>query len=491
MPRMTVRMRHAKPETIAPPEPSVDWPLVILSVLTGLFFLVLSRLVLARHNNFYTFDYDLGIFDQAIWLLSRGSSFITVRGLEVFGHHANLGFLLLVPFYWLGAGPNFLDVLMVAAVALGAVPIYRYSIQLLENQWHAILPPLAYLAHFTTSWIVNETFHPEVLAIAPLMFAYVASTRQQWRPYVLWLVAAGIWKEDVALAIAMIGIIVWIRGNRRVGLITAAASITYFLFATRLMIPAFSNGGAFYDGFFGELGSGVFEILFNAVRRPSLVIDAFATHDALGYLRDLLFPYAFVPIVAPTALLIGLPQFVINMLSIHGLSANIQVHYVTMPLAGASLAMVEGLARLRRPPWRRFALGAIAATTLTTSALWGLLPWGQPYDQGNWPLQLNSRAPSMEMAISYPEPGDGVAATWNLVPHLTHRRQIFTFPNPWTVVNWGTGAETPPDPEIIDWLVIDRQVLGESTDDFERVLAEENWEIVFERDSIVVARRGS
>jgi len=468
---------------------AVNWPLVLVGTITGLFFLTLARLILARHNNFFTFDYDLGIFDQAIWLLSRGGSFITVRGLDVFGHHANLGFFLLVPFYWLGAGPNFLDVLMVAGVSFGVVPIHRYSVQLLENQWHALIPPMAYLLHFATSWVINETFHPEVLAIGPLLMAYVASTRLEWRRYAAWLIAAGIWKEDIALAIVMIGIIVWIRGNRRVRLTTAASAMLYFLFATRVMIPVLSGGGAFYEGFFGPLGSGVFEVVFNALRHPSLVIDAFIAHDALGYLRDLLYPYALVPVLAPIALLIGLPQFLINMLTVHGLSANLQAHYVTMPLAAASLALAEGLRRLKRIEWRRVALGAVAATSLTTSALWGLLPYGIKYDQGNWPLGPNPRAPTMLAAISFPEPEDAVAATWNLVPHLTHRHQIFTFPNPWTIVNWGTGVETPPDPAVIDWLVIDRQVLGESTDDFERVLAEERWEIVLDHDDIVVARR--
>lgn len=466
-----------------------NWPLVIITVAVSVFFVTLTRLVLARHNNFFTFDYDLGIFDQTIWLLSRGASFITVRGLEVFGHHANFGFLLLVPFYWLGAGPNFLDMLMVAAVSLGVVPIYRYGLQLLGNSWHALVPALAYLAHFTTNWIINETFHPEVLAIAPLLLAYVASTRQDWRSYTIWLLLAGIWKEDISLAILMIGIIVWIKGHRRIGLITSSAALLYFLLVTQVMIPILSNGATFYDGFFGELGSGAFEVIFNAIRHPSLVIDALTAHNAFGYLRDLLLPFAFVPLVAPTALLIGLPQFLINMLSIHGLSANVRVHYVTLPLAGASLALVEGLARLRRIEWRRFALGAVAVASVTTSALWGLLPYSVPYDLGHWPLQPNPRAPTMLAAISYPQPDDAVAATWNFVPHLTHRHQIFTFPNPWTVVNWGTGVETPPDPAVIDWLVIDRRVLGESTDDFEQVLANENWEIVLDADDIVVARR--
>ena len=483
-------MRHTKTESIAAPEPAVDWPLVVISFLTGLFFLVFVRLLILRHNNFYTFDYDLGIFDQATWLLSRGESFITVRGLHVFGHHANFGLLLLVPFYWLGAGPNFLNVFMVATVALGVLPLYRYSLQLLDDPWHALIPPLAYLAHFSSSWMLQETFHPEVVAIAPLMLAYVASTKQQWRSYAIWLLLAGVWKEDLALAVLMIGAIVFMKGHRRIGLITSGAALVYFVLVIRVMIPALTDGGVFYEKFFGELGSGALEIIANAIRQPSLVVAAFRDHDALGYLRDLLLPFAFVPLAGPTPLLVGLPQFVANMLSVQ-FSHGVRVHYAAVPLAAVSLALVEGLSRLKRIGLRRFALGGVAALTATTSVLWGLLPWGIPYDQGNWSLEPSSRAATFDGALSFPGSDDAVVATFNLVPHLTHRRHIYTFPNPWAASNWGTGVEPPPDPSFIDWLVIDRSTLGELTDDFERILAEERWEIVFERDSIVVARRGS
>jgi uncharacterized membrane protein len=470
-------------------EQGVNWADLILAVLMGMFFLVMARLVILRHNEFWTFDFDLAIFDQAIWLLSKGESFITIRGLSVFGHHANIGFLVLVPFYWLGAGANFLNVVMVATLTLGALPLYRYGLQLFQSGWYALVPPAAFLLHFTTGWLVNETFHPEVIAITPLMFAYVSASRQQWRPYVWWLIAAAIWKEDVALAIMMIGVVVWIRGHRRIGFVTAGLSLAWFLYATRVMIPAFSDGGAFYNDFFGPLGSGVMEVVVTSVTKPSLVISAMTQHDALGYLRDLLVPYALTPLAAPTALLIGLPQFLINMLTAHGLPANLQAHYVAIPLAAASLALVEGIARVRHLSWKRFALGAVGAFSIATSVAWGVLPFAVNYDAGNWPLFGNDRRPIMEQAVRLPQPTASVSATWNLVPHLAHRRHVYTFPNPWVSVNWGTGTEKPPDPAVIEWLVIDKTVLGVSAAEFESVIAAESWEVVMDQNGVFVAKR--
>ena len=44
-----------------------------------------------RQTRFATFSFDLGIYDQGVWLLSRfHDPFVTVRGLELFGHHVNL-----------------------------------------------------------------------------------------------------------------------------------------------------------------------------------------------------------------------------------------------------------------------------------------------------------------------------------------------------------------------------------------------------------------
>ena len=62
----------------------------------AVWIVVFGVLVWRRHALYGTIDFDLGIHDQSVWLLSRGHSFTTVRGLPVFGHHATFGYFLLV-----------------------------------------------------------------------------------------------------------------------------------------------------------------------------------------------------------------------------------------------------------------------------------------------------------------------------------------------------------------------------------------------------------
>jgi hypothetical protein len=50
------------------------------------------------HARFGSFGFDLGIFDQGVWLLSRfRDPFVTIRGLPLFGDHASYILVLVAP----------------------------------------------------------------------------------------------------------------------------------------------------------------------------------------------------------------------------------------------------------------------------------------------------------------------------------------------------------------------------------------------------------
>ena len=119
-----VRVTRARPVARAQ---SPTWPhpaVLALTAFAATWVVVFGVLVVRRHHGFWDVDFDMGIQDQSIWLLAHGRGFMTVRGLQVFGHHATPAYFLLVPAYWLGAGPDFLNVFQVVVLALGVVPLY-------------------------------------------------------------------------------------------------------------------------------------------------------------------------------------------------------------------------------------------------------------------------------------------------------------------------------------------------------------------------------
>jgi uncharacterized membrane protein len=54
----------------------------------GSYVVLMLLLCFRLYNYFALFAYDLGIYDQGTWLLSRGQSpFVTVRGMPLFADH--------------------------------------------------------------------------------------------------------------------------------------------------------------------------------------------------------------------------------------------------------------------------------------------------------------------------------------------------------------------------------------------------------------------
>lgn len=441
----------------------------------------------------------MGIFDQAIWLAARGKSFITVRGLDLFGHHANVAFYLLAPFSWLGAGPHLLNLMQVASLALCPVPLYLLARHRGLSPWLALVPGAAFLLHPSTGFLAWELFHPETVAMVFLLAAYLAAAKQHWRAYVVLLIVAVAWKEDVALAAFFLGVVILVRGmrsdaddnQRRIGLLTMGLSLAWFLFVNRLLLGAVNGAGAFYDEFFGDLGGSPFDIAWTALVDPTRIIKKFTDPDTRGYLWQMVVSFGLVPLGAPLVVLIGLPQTVGNALSVNAFTRDITFHYSALPLAALSVASVEALARAQsRRNLVRALAGMLVAGSLFGAVAWGVSPIGDEYDRGWWPRGTQSAQAAKRAALDLVPEGASVSATYNFVPHLSHRDRIYEFPNPYGDRNWGVRGEKRHDPEIVHWLVVDRATMGqEDLETFERAITEYDFEIIMDREGIMVARR--
>ncbi len=70
---------------------------------------------------------------------------------------------------------------------------------------------------------------------------------------------------------------------------------------------------------------------------------------------------------------------------------------------------------------------------------------------------------AMREALELVPDDASVAATYTLLPHLSHREQIYDWPNPWVPAYWGNDdGYRLPDPSTIDYIVLDRTQVGEA-----------------------------
>jgi hypothetical protein len=85
---------------------------------------------------------------------------------------------------------------------------------------------------------------------------------------------------------------------------------------------------------------------------------------------------------------------------------------------------------------------------------------------------------------------DHISATYDLAPHLTHRRYIYSYPNPFIADSWGVNGEHLPDPNVVHWLVVNRALMdGQNLALFDRLVADGEFQIESDDAGIVVAHR--
>lgn len=459
----------------------------------GLYVLVFGTLTWRQQSNFGTFGFDMGIYDQGIYLVSRFQEpFLTVRGLNYFGHHVNILTLIFVPFYWLGGDPHILYLGQTVFMAMGAVPVFLLARDKTDDPFVSLVPAAAYLLFPSLQWINWWHFHPDALIITPLLFAWLFATRKNWKWFTISAVVALLAKEDAALAMFVLGGILLFKGERKWGLRTMGASVVWFFLCTRLIIPVANGGKApFYNEFFPGFGDSIFEIAWNIVRHPSKVYDVAFLSDQLEYYRKLLLPVGLLPFAAPVALLIGGPQTLVNVVSAHSPTHDIKYHYTSIVIAAIFIATVNGFAKIvkRGEGFKIAAVAVLVLSSVMANHEWSPSPISREFRSGIW-AQPQDKHDAVRAAMKLVKGSDGVTATYYIVPHLTQRRYIYEFPNPFRVANWGVNGEDPPRKSTSDVLVLDVALNGSDQPLYEELVAPDGpFKVVFNRDGIVVARR--
>lgn len=486
---------------------------LVLGLLIWFWVAMFFRLGALRHDRYWTFAFDLGLFDQAIWLIAHGKQpFMTLRGLDVWGHHGNFVFLLFAPFYWLGAGPKFLLAVQVLSQAAGAVGIYLLARDLLDRaRWLAVGLSVAMLAHPSMQFLVWEYFHPETLAIGPIVLAYWALRSGHRKTFWSMAVLAMACKEDVALFFAMLGLL-WMAWQRRyrLGGLIAGVGVAWYLAVTKILIPWRNPAGPFYEGhFFFNYGGSVGGIVKNLFTNPTKFWrDGTAGGRRQMYIR-LWAPLAFVPFLAPEVLALGLPMLVVVILAGIPWVQDYRYHYMAILVAVTFLATVEAVRRLR-VPWRRnVVVSVVLITSIWGSYAWGAGPYSKQWKVGYWPHSPNESAVDILVGATesldlWPRPqaranavamipkGASVSAAWSVAAHLSHRTSVYEWPNPWIGTNWGIcNYDNLHDPAGVEWFIVEREQLRDdpmAQSLLDRLLRSE-FEIRLEEDGVVTAQR--
>ena len=444
------------------------------------------------YRNFGTYGFDLGIYDQGTWLLSRfHAPFVTVRGLNLFGEHASYILVLVAPLYRLWDDPRLLLLLQAVALAVPAWVVYRLGAKHLRNPAAGLAVAVAYLAYPAMQWALTWQFHPETLAAAFLAMAALAADGHRTRQMAVWLGLALLCREDVGLAVAGFGGLLMLTGQRVTGRRVLVAGLLWWLLATFLFIP-WANGRQtnLFELNYGVTGIGPISLL-RAL--PSMAGRALATglsNQGIGYLLLVLVPLLGLPLLSPKALLPVAPALFLNLAAIPPEQHQIRYQYLAFAAPLLAVAAVRGLQVIaqRRRALLAPALIALVVVALAMDQRYGPAPWSHAKI-----VSTSSPADAAKRrALAMIPAGAPVSAQFNLVTHLSHREKIFEFPNPFRSVNWGLNGDIHPteDQEGLRYVIVDRSLLDEDQQGLLRDLqASPDWSTRFDASNVVLLER--
>jgi uncharacterized membrane protein len=464
---------------------------LVLAGMIAVFIGTFVWLTWLSHIRFGTFGFDLGIFDQGVWLLSRFQDpFVTIRGLPLFGDHASYILVLVAPLYWIWADPRLLLLLQVVCLAVPAVSVYLIGSRRLGSPLAGLAVAAAYLAFPALQWAAVWHFHPETRAAGFLGLAALAADRQRWRQMAIWLLLALLCKEDVGLVVAGFGALLWTTGQARIGRRTLAAGLGWSLLAVLVLIPL-TNGRAspHLELNYGITGSGLATVLQAA---PTLAANIWTNLvDGRGdtYLLLIFTPFVGLPLVDPRWLLPVTPPILLNLAAVHGYQQEIRYQYLATSAPFLALATIAGLRTLAR---RRVALAVVLVVLVAVAGYVdreaGPAPWSEAFSRPvEGPIDETRR-----QALGLIDPGAPVSAQYNLVPHLAHRPRVYEFPNPFFPANWGFPGDQhrAADIDAIRFVVVERPLLGEREGAlFDQLRVQPQWRTRLNRQGIVLLER--
>jgi hypothetical protein len=260
-------------------------------------------------------------------------------------------------------------------------------------------------------------------------------------------------KEDVAALTLGLGIYVAVRHSRRIGLVTCGLSAAYVALAVGVLKPHWGVAADYYTWRipFGGLGGFVRRALFH----PGDVLRYLTQDGRPWYAWQMAASLGLVSLLAPGVLVVAAGPFASNVLSTFTYQHRIRYHYGTLILPVLITAAIYGVARARTPRGRRALVGLMTGSALLAGFLWGPIPGARhPGYIGN-PRSALARDGRAALALI---PADAsVSAFYPFTTHLTHRAEIYEFPNPFRARWWGLGdrdGQRLPQADTVDFVIL-------------------------------------
>ncbi|MFA6533348.1 MAG: DUF2079 domain-containing protein [Patescibacteria group bacterium] len=456
---------------------------MILGLAIVTFIFLFSYLSIKRYQTLNSYYYDLGIMNQVAYNTSQGR-FLEMtnqdfkKNVSRLAIHFDPILAAFAPFYKLYEGPEVLLIGQAIILGLGALAVYLISQKILKKHLISLIFSLTYLLYFSIQRAVLFDFHSVTLATTFFLFALYFNLIKKNFWYFVFIFLCLLTKEHVGLVVLFLGIyLFFVKKEKKIGIITTILGMIFFLATVYFIIPYFRGNEHFAAGYFNDINKRVPDIM----------------KDGIPYVITIINPL-FYALFSPLTLLIGLPEWAINILSINTNQRAIFFHYNSIIVAFMFYSLILGYKNFNKAIKSRILRGIFFAIFVLANIYSIYLYNPVPYFVKN-PVHYSELDKTKSESIKYwvnklKDENIKVSTTPKLAPFFTNRKYYYNFLYDSAYSSMGQTEKDILKNEIdkynlADYIIINRSEIGDLSKEglpvkfYFKLLDDKNFQMVF------------
>lgn len=355
-------------------------------------------------------------------------------------------------------------VVQALAISAAIIPLWRLARDRADLRAGASLVVVfAYALAPTLHRASLSPFHPELVALPALLWAYLHAWRGAWIRYWLLVLVVLCCRADLGLTVAAMGLLVANQHNRRNGFATTGVGLVWLLVASFLTDAELPSAALSPAGEFVARSVGPLAVVPEVLSNPLDEFGGLLTEPSVQFLVVVLAPLLFLPLVSIRRLAPALPCLALAMVADRAVQEAAEVGvlnlspvaaHITPALAFVFLALVLSLARIgtrsvvRVNVDRRIVIALLFGSILFFVTESPSTPYDRPWAWGGRGDALQHREAMVGEVPAYAAIGVSPTAT-ALVAKRAEVVELPTAPSDFDATRIDALAEQ------VDWLLLD------------------------------------
>ena len=380
---------------------------------------------------------------QAVWRRENGWAGSPMAGVDP---ARGSGSLISEPILWLARllpPEAVFAAVQSAAIALTVVALWRLTrAEARLTVAAATVISLAFALAPTLHRANLSSFHPELIALPALLWAYINARRDRWWRFGLLIALTLSARADMGITVAALGGVLVLNGKRKPGAITSAIGLVWSGTALALISPDTPERALTPAGEFVARATTPLAVIPRMVREPVSVLQELVAEPSVLFLVVVLSPLLFMPLLAPRLLLVATPCLALAMVADRAVQRVAEEGVLDLAPAAAHIGpamgfvfvgLVFALERMgehrvtRVAVDRRILIALLAGASLLFVTESPTSPYRQPWSWGSRDARTGALLHASEMV----EPDAAVASSPAASALVAERGRVIELaPNP-------------------------------------------------------------